>query len=87
VANVPNLNASYFWTTMGRWSDVTASASSNKRELIACHKALESFSSILKKENCTDILILTDNTTAMYNINRRAASKQSQEISYICGFC
>jgi hypothetical protein len=69
VTNVPDLYASYFWTTMGQWSDVTASASSNKRELIACHKALESFSSILKKENCSDILILTDNTTAMYNIN------------------
>jgi hypothetical protein len=60
---------------MGTWSQLMATASSNKRELVACHKALMTFSPILKKENCTDILILTDNTTAMYNINHRAAAK------------
>jgi hypothetical protein len=46
ITNIPN-----FGTSMGRWSAVIVSASSNKRELIACHKALLTFSPILKKKN------------------------------------
>jgi hypothetical protein len=48
-------------------------ASSNKREVVAIHKALEEFSPIITK-NHWNIQILTDNTTACYNINRKAAS-------------
>jgi hypothetical protein len=49
-------------------------ASSNKRELVAIHKVLEEFTPIITKNRWNSIQILTDNTTACYNINRKAAS-------------
>jgi ribonuclease HI len=47
-------------------------ASSNKRELVAIHKALEAFVPIIRHSKWKSIQILTDNTTECYNINRLA---------------
>jgi ribonuclease HI len=58
----------------GVWSSTMAQASSNKRELVAIHKALEEFSPTIIKNRWNSIQILTDNTTACYNINHKAAS-------------
>jgi hypothetical protein len=49
-------------------------ASSNKRELLAIHKALEEFSPVITKNRWNSIQILKDNTTAFYNINHKSAS-------------
>jgi ribonuclease HI len=58
----------------GVLSSTMSQASSNKRELVAIHKALEEFSPTIIKNRWNSIQILTDNTTACYNINRKAAS-------------
>jgi hypothetical protein len=49
-------------------------ASSNKRELVAIHKVLEAFAPIIRSNRWNSIQILTDNTTACYNINCLAAA-------------
>jgi ribonuclease HI len=57
----------------GVWSSTMVQASSNKRELVAIHKALEEFTPVITKNRWNSIQILTENTTACYNINRKAA--------------
>jgi ribonuclease HI len=47
---------------------------SNKKELIAINKALEVLQPKLETLRCHHILIQSDNTTAVYNINRKAAA-------------
>jgi hypothetical protein len=51
-----------------------SAASSNKRELVAVHKAIETFLSALETNRWSSIKIMTDNTTTAYNINRKAAA-------------
>jgi hypothetical protein len=51
-----------------------AQQTSNKRELVAIDMALQAFQPLLIREGISSIQILTDNSTAMYNINRKAAS-------------
>jgi ribonuclease HI len=53
----------------GVWSSTMSQASSNKRELVAIHKALEEFTPIITKNHWNSIQILKENTTAYYNIN------------------
>jgi hypothetical protein len=60
-------------TAFGMWTKNMAESSSNKRELIAVDKALKAFYPTIQKLKSTSILIQTDNTTTMYNLNRQAA--------------
>jgi ribonuclease HI len=54
------------------WTRTMSHASSNKRELVTIHKALEAFAPILHHNKWNTIQILTDNTTVCYNINHLA---------------
>jgi hypothetical protein len=47
---------------------------SNKKELIAIDKALDVFKPRLEAQGIRHILIQSDNTTAVYNINRKAVA-------------
>lgn len=53
------------WTSVGRWSNKMSHETSNRWELVDCHNALFAFALILRKENCSNVLILTDNTTGI----------------------
>jgi ribonuclease HI len=59
----------------GTWNKFMSNQYSNRRELVAIHMALRAFSRRLTQENCLSILVLSDNTTAVYNINRMAAGE------------
>jgi hypothetical protein len=61
--------------TFGVWNKFMSNQSSNLRELSAIYQALISFLPILQLNKISVVQILIDNSTAMYNINRRAASK------------
>jgi hypothetical protein len=58
----------------GTWRRSERDMTSNKKELIAIDKALEVFQPKLETLRCRHILIQSDNTTAVYNINRKAAA-------------
>jgi hypothetical protein len=60
--------------TFGSWGRVSKGQSSNWKELSAIYLALSKFAPIIKERKLNSILILSDNSTACYNINRRAAS-------------
>jgi hypothetical protein len=47
---------------------------SNRKELLAIERALDVFRPRLETQSCRHILIQSDNTTAVYNINRKAAA-------------
>jgi hypothetical protein len=49
-------------------------ASSNKRELVAIHKALEAFAPIIRSNKWETIQNLKENTTSFYNINHLASA-------------
>jgi hypothetical protein len=49
-------------------------AVSNKRELVAFYKEIETFLPILKTNQWSSIKTMSNNTTTAYNINRRAAA-------------
>jgi hypothetical protein len=51
-----------------------SAASRNKRELVAVHKAIETFLPSLKTNQWSSLKIMPDNTTTAYNINRKAAA-------------
>jgi hypothetical protein len=54
-----------------KWNRKMKNQTSNLKELIAIHLALEHFLPQIIKANFTSILIRMDNTSAMYGINRR----------------
>jgi hypothetical protein len=56
------------------WKRYMSTQSSNCRELVAIHIALRAFSQQLIKTRYLSIHVLSDNTAAVYNINRMAAS-------------
>jgi hypothetical protein len=60
--------------TFGSWTPQMSTVSSNKRELVAVHKAIETFLPVLKTNQWWSIKVMTDNTTTAYNINRKAAT-------------
>jgi hypothetical protein len=59
----------------GEWSRHMSTQSSNKRELVAVHKAIWAFYPKLLEQNCRSIEIFSDNSAAVYNINRKAAHR------------
>jgi hypothetical protein len=60
--------------TFGSWKPQMSAASSNKRKLVAVHKAIGTFLPIFEINQRLSIKTMTDNTTTAYNINRRAAT-------------
>jgi ribonuclease HI len=62
------------YLTFGKWRRSEQDMTSNRRELIAIYRALEVFQPRLEAQGVRHILIQSDNTTAVYNINRKAAA-------------
>jgi ribonuclease HI len=58
-----------------KWNWKMKNQTSNLKELTAIHLALEHFLPQIKKAHFTSILIRTDNTSAMYGINRKTGSQ------------
>jgi hypothetical protein len=58
-----------------KWNQKMKNQTSNLKELTTINLALEHFLLQIKKANFTSILIRTDNTAAMYGINRRTGSQ------------
>jgi hypothetical protein len=48
--------------------------SSNRRELVAIHQLLHAFAPVIKENNIKSIWLFSDNSTAVYNLNRKAAA-------------
>jgi hypothetical protein len=61
------------YLTFGQWRRAELDMTSNKKELIATDKGLDAFQPRLEAQGVRHILIQSDNTTAVYNINRKAA--------------
>jgi hypothetical protein len=70
ISNNFKQNYNIPWVYTGGWNHAMKKASSNKKELVAIHKVIQKSLPVLKNENKRSIHILTDNTTALYNINR-----------------
>jgi hypothetical protein len=58
----------------GGWPKRISENTSNYRELMAIYYAIMHWLNVIKQRKWRSLLIMTDNTTAMYNINRRAAA-------------
>jgi hypothetical protein len=59
--------------SFGSWTPQMNATRSNKWELVAVHKAIETFLPALKTNQWSSLKIMTGNTTTAYNINRNAA--------------
>jgi hypothetical protein len=62
------------YLTFGRWRRAELDMTNNRKELIAIDKALDAFQPRLEAQGVRHILIQSDNTTAVYNINKKAAA-------------
>jgi hypothetical protein len=60
--------------TFATWKRKELDMTSNRKELLAIERALDHFQTHLESQSCRHILIQSDNTTAVYNINRKAAA-------------
>jgi hypothetical protein len=59
--------------TNGRWNMKMSLQSSNWSELLAIHRALQAFKPVIKENNIKTIQLFSNNATAVYNLNRKAA--------------
>jgi hypothetical protein len=55
-----------------KWSNYMKKQTSNLKEIIAIYLAFHYFFPLIKKSRYKNILIRTDNTAAMYNINKKS---------------
>jgi hypothetical protein len=58
----------------GRWNMKISLQSSNWRELVAIHRALQAFKPVIRENNIKTIQLFSDNATTVYNLNRKAAA-------------
>jgi ribonuclease HI len=70
-----------FLVVQQKWTKKLKEQTSNYKELSAIHLALLHFLPVLQKENFKSILIRTDNSAAMYNINKRAGALNLYQIT------
>jgi hypothetical protein len=67
------LSVNYLLMAYGRWKENMSHQSSNRRELVAIHQALKTFAPIIQENKIKSFQLFSDNATAVYNLNRKAA--------------